>query len=172
MFNQWWGFNPPPINKNKTMDNALKITTSFATCVVDYIKPQITSKISDVLLNVALAAYNRWEEDEHGGVDYIFNINHKEDLIQCVKGGLTAWDIEGICKSNTTYFRFGENYEFPSYISRCAIIMDIVSRLKEIVGAAILYSEVKEYNEFLSVFFYDHIFHKDESLDTLVRGEY
>ena len=40
-----------------------------------------------------LNAYNRWQEDEKDGVDYIFHIDKQDDLISCVNGGMTSEDI-------------------------------------------------------------------------------
>ena len=51
------------------------------------------NKPSGDYFNMLLLAYNRWQEDEHSGVDYIFNINNPDDLIDCIKGGLTADEI-------------------------------------------------------------------------------
>ena len=52
------------------------------------VKARITTRIkyminepSEDYLNMLILAYNRWQEDEHSAVDYIFNINNPDDLI-------------------------------------------------------------------------------------------
>ena len=68
------------------------------------------------VLDMVLNAYNRYQEDERDGVDYIFDLNNQNDLKCMVDGGLTVTEIvsawnkvqnEGI----TSYFHFGCNYD-------------------------------------------------------------
>ena len=50
-------------------------------------------------LNMLLGAFNQWQEDERSGVDYIFDINNKEDLKYLVDNGMItatgiAWVVQ------------------------------------------------------------------------------
>jgi hypothetical protein len=50
--------------------------------IIEIIKPRIARdiKTDDKALEMVLAAYNRMQDDERNGVDYIFDITNKEDL--------------------------------------------------------------------------------------------
>lgn len=94
-----------------------------------------------------LKAYNRYQEDERDGVDYIFNINNQDDLIACVKGGLTAYEITDFnSKFNTPiHFLFDCNHKemIPMYTDN--IINAILSVLDEIIDNVLAYPWVDEY---------------------------
>ena len=68
------------------------------------------------VLNMVLNAYNRFQEDERGGVDYIFDLNNQNDLKCMVDGGLTAseiaWALDKVQHSGfTSYFQLGCNHD-------------------------------------------------------------
>lgn len=94
-----------------------------------------------------LKAYNRYQEDERDGVDYIFNILNQNDLITCVKGGLTAYDITDFnSKVNSTiHFLFGCNHKEMIPMRTDDIINAILSVLDEIVDNVLAYPWVDEY---------------------------
>lgn len=65
-----------------------------------------------------LKAYNMWQEDTQDGVDYIFDITNKQDVIDLLKGDLSVGGITSIYngqehQAHTRYFRYGQNYELP-----------------------------------------------------------
>ena len=69
---------------------------------------------------IVLAAYNRYQEDERDGVDYLFDINNKDDVKCCLDGGLGVqslavayFDYEA--RSYPPYFFFGLNHPKPSF---------------------------------------------------------
>ena len=77
------------------------------------------------IFNLVLDVYNKYQENERDGVDYIFDINKKEDLIACIKGGLTARMIQELVNNLdngfTQYFYFGrllrhELLQHPSHL--------------------------------------------------------
>jgi hypothetical protein len=98
-----------------------------------------------------LKAYNRYQEDERDGVDYIFNINNQDDLITCIQGGLTAEEIvkfHNRVKSwvnPTPHFLFGCNHKEMKPMGRDNIINAIVAVLDEIIDNIIAYPWVEEY---------------------------
>lgn len=86
-------------------------------------KKEIAEKLSNPLENYGffekvLEAYNRWNEDEKDGNRYIFDITNTEDVICCLKGGMTAEEFYKLyddSQSNTSiYFFFGHDVEFPT----------------------------------------------------------
>lgn len=98
-----------------------------------------------------LKAYNRYQEDERDGVDYIFNITNQNDLITCVKGGLTAEDIYNFYgavqgwANSTQHFLFGHNHKAMVPMDRLNIINAIVAVLDELIDKIIAYPWVEEY---------------------------
>lgn len=120
-------------------------------------KTEIISRIKimishpkDYNLDMFLKAYNRWQEDEHNGVDYIFNINNPDDLIDCIKGGLTADEIANFVNNakawanETPYFLFGCNHKLQP-LSNGHILNLIYNNLDDIVDYIIAYPWVEEY---------------------------
>lgn len=78
------------------------------------IKNDLNTNQPDVLGKV-LDAYNRYQEDERDGVDYIFDLTNQADLKCLVDGGLCAteimWAMNKTNKENiTTLFHYGCNY--------------------------------------------------------------
>lgn len=95
---------------------ALRMTLEFRKIVT------IAFLSNDVqMINRLLGVYNTYQEDERNGVDYIFDLQNKEDLVTCIQGGLTAEELaELVAKYNcgngenyTTKFLFGCNHETP-----------------------------------------------------------
>jgi hypothetical protein len=115
-------------------------------------KTEITTRIKHMInhpedynLDMFLKAYNRWQEDEHNGVDYIFNINNPDDLIDCIKGGLTADEIGNFVRVYVTpNFLFGCNHKLTP-LSKTKIIKLIIDNLDDIVDCIIAYPWVEEY---------------------------
>ena len=87
--------------------------------VADYfieIAKLVSKRINDDVnagknLNMLLAAYNEWQEDERDGADYIFDINNDKDLKFVVERGLLS--AQGIAfvvdKCETGLFQFSGN---------------------------------------------------------------
>ena len=98
-----------------------------------------------------LKAYNRYQEDERDGVDYIFNINNQDDLITCIQGGLTAEEIVNFHNrvkswvNPTPYFLFGCNHKEMKPMGRDNIIDAIVAVLDELIDKIMAYPWVEEY---------------------------
>lgn len=119
-------------------------------------KTEIISRIKfnhldDYNLDMFLKVYNRWQEDEHNGVDYIFNINNPNDLIDCIKGGLTADEIANFVNSTKAwtsetpkYFLFGCNHKLQP-LSKGHIYNLIYNNLDDIVDCIVAYPWVEEY---------------------------
>lgn len=102
--------------------------------------------------NMLFQAYNRYQEDERFGVDYIFDIKNTDDLICCVKGGLTATDIANIKNSGHRFFYFGCNYLKPVAISAVDIKAQIFGYIDEIIEQTLLYPWENPYREIYTMF--------------------
>lgn len=100
---------------------------------------------------ILLKAYNRYQEDERDGVDYIFNINNQDDLITCIQGGLTAEEIAIFYnrvkswEKPTPFFLFGCNHKVMKPMDGDNIIDAIVAVLDELIDNIIAYPWVEEY---------------------------
>lgn len=92
-------------------------------------------QIGDDTAVLVLNAYNRYQEDERDGVDYIFDIRKKEDLKCCIEGGMTAQEIsctyeECIARAHTPYFMFGQNH-------KQAEVIPTWTQLKRVLGVSL-----------------------------------
>lgn len=95
------------------------------------------------IFNLVLDVYNKYQESERDGADYIFDLNKKEDLIVCIKGGLTARMIQELVNNLddgfTQYFYFGYNYPTPISIKFKDLKTNLYNYLDEIVDYIIAY---------------------------------
>lgn len=108
---------------------------------------------NEKVLKTLFIAYNSWQEEEHFGVDYIFNIKNQEDVICCLKGGLS---IDEICElyenmksgEMSEYFYFGENYTSPKQMEKGGLKRVLFANLNSIVGYMLSHGETDEYKDF------------------------
>lgn len=116
--------------------------------IVETIKPVIAKdiKVDDKALDMVLAAYNRFQDDERNGVDYIFNIEDKDDLQYLVNNcDLTAQDIWRLVNNMGTndylpYFHLGENYPEPHFIGKLNDLQNnMIAWLDELLPFVLLY---------------------------------
>lgn len=103
---------------------------------------------------LVLKAYNRWQEDERDSVDYIFDLYDQDDLIACIKGGLTPTDIASmVCrirentKSMTRFFMFGSNRKEPKMLSIQPLDNQLLGSLNEILSYMLIYPYADDYKE-------------------------
>lgn len=111
---------------------------------------QLTSS-TDFVLTTLYNAYNRYQEDERDSVDYIFNIENKDDIFACLNGGMTPNELQELFlykeKNGDCYFMFGANYETPYIMTKDKVINNIIAHLDDIVKCVIAYPFVKEYRD-------------------------
>ena len=93
--------------------------------IIEIIKPRIARdiKTDNKVLEMVLAAYNRFQDDERNGVDHIFDIANQEDLQYlvtncglCVNEIAWLWNRVQTEKELLPYFLYGENYTGPHMI--------------------------------------------------------
>jgi hypothetical protein len=97
------------------------------------------------VLDMVLNAYNRFQEDERDGVDYIFDITKQNDLKCMVDGGLNVTEIswawnkikkEGI----SSCFHFGCNYGGLEAIGTLADLKrNLIAWLDEFLPYVLMY---------------------------------
>ena len=102
------------------------------------------------LFQEVFAAYNAWQEDEKDGCDYFFNINNRDDLMCCIKCGMTASEIAFIYNKVqngcTPIFLFGYNHPEPHvYESWNFVRNDIAYFIEEICYNVVAYPYVEAY---------------------------
>ena len=92
-------------------------------------------------------AYNRMQEDETDGTDYIFDLNKQKDLVCCIKGGLTAEEIAILYNlGETKYFHFNANKGAYS-LSIQEMENLLFSSIDDIVRFMFAYPFIEEYKE-------------------------
>jgi hypothetical protein len=110
-------------------------------------------QIGDDTAILVLNAYNRYQENERDGVDYIFDIRKGEDLKCCIDGGMTAQEIsytykECMVRAHTPYFMFGQNHEQAEVIPTWAQLKRVLgASLHEVILQMLAYPSVDGYKE-------------------------
>ena len=99
--------------------------------------------IDNSIFNLVFDVYNEYQESERDGVDYIFNMNNKDDLIVCINGGLTPEHIygmvENIKRGYANFFYYGINHPIPKQITFKELRTNLIAYLDEIVDYIIAY---------------------------------
>ena len=101
-------------------ETTLKLIKLVSNAIVEDLKDNSSSVLDvDDIIDTMLKAYNMWQEDTHDGVDYIININNKDDVIYLLQNGknIQVRDISSLYinqynNNGTPYFRYGQNYEY------------------------------------------------------------
>jgi len=110
-----------------------KLAESIVSCLIHDMNCEQNGDDTAILV---LNAYNRFQEKERDGVDYIFDIRKGEDLKCCIDGGMTAKEIAYInekctkTEKSTPYFMFGQNHEQAEVITTWA-------DLKRVLGVSL-----------------------------------
>lgn len=136
--------------------------------IKDLIKEIKTAIINDMnggrnkeVIMLVLKAYNRFQEDEKDGADYIFDINNPNDLICCIRGGMTCKQISDLyaeSQTKTTMFYFGVNYEQPLVIKDTySLACNLVSYLAEMLPFVLAHHEVDGYKQLFDKYVSDFI---------------
>ena len=112
---------------------------------------ELTKKIKVDYVNsrtLIFNAYNRMQQDETEGVDYIFDLNKQEDLMDCIRGGLTAKEIAKLyLYGDSNYFYFGVNHEKPHSLTITELEKQLFNSIEDIVSFMLAYPFVDEYRE-------------------------
>lgn len=97
-----------------------------------------------ISIQLAIDAYNAYQENERDGVDYIFDLDDTHDLRTCISGGLTAKEISGLyneslCEGFTKFFMFGVNHTKPIILTKYELKAALSGMAEEIITNMIMY---------------------------------
>lgn len=123
--------------------------------VLSQICRDIMSGNSDDVKRILLESYNRYQEDERDGVDYIFNGLNPEDI------SFLAYDrkmsVEHLADvtfnslfGDKPYFFYGCNHPEPKFLSELEFHTQIVSYVSEYLPYVLAYPHI--YDEFYKRF--------------------
>ena len=133
----------------------------FSTTIVNLIQMVADRLVNGQRFDLLFAAYNRWQEDERDGVDYLFDITKQEDVICCLKGGLTIEQLRSLLNINendgSSHFYFGVNHPTPTMVTIEQLISILKANADEIVKYAIAYPSVEEYKAIYELFITEEI---------------
>lgn len=123
--------------------------------LIDEIKNGMVTDVN--IWKMMLDVYNRYQENERDGVDYIFDLNKQEDLVTLVKSGMTYSDIcyvksNSIPQDNSVYIHFGCNYPEPINLTKDVITNNIIDLLEDLIDNIVAYPWVEEYRKIYSIF--------------------
>jgi hypothetical protein len=110
--------------------------------IINVVRDCITRDLSQKKnLNLLLDVYNYWQEEEHDGYDYIFNIDNQNDLKYLVDNDMiTAPTIAWIMKQETHLFVFGEDADAGvEIISMDKLIGTLLNNTTGYTAYAIMY---------------------------------
>jgi len=111
--------------------------------------------------DLLFAAYNRMQEDERDGVDYLFSVTKPEDVICCLQNGLTIEQLRTMLDENRNegieYFYFGANHPTPTMLTLEKVMSQLTANAVDIVKYAIAYPSVEEYKAIYELFITEEI---------------
>lgn len=92
-------------------------------------------------IKLLLSANNYWQEQEHDGQNYIFNIDNVEDLKYLVDNGMiTASGISWVMNQKSHFFKFeGKTDDGIKIISMDELIEILFANATDYMGYAIMY---------------------------------
>ena len=125
-------------------------------------------QIGDDTAILVLNAYNRYQEEERDGVDYIFDIRKGEDLKCCIDGAMTAHEISCINEEctrtakSTPYFMFGQNHRTAEVIPTWEQLKRVLGvSLHEVILQMLAYPSVDGYKELYGYCVSDYMFNNN-----------
>lgn len=141
----------------------IKVKETLAS-LVEYVsgnaKAVLTSDHDNCLsncLSIVLAAYNRMQEDEFDGQDYIFDITNQNDLKFLVDRNMITAKQIALAYNEIPFglFKFDDNGNIlPAASSEKELIAQLLQNLDFIVPYVLMYvARCKEYQDFYEAFF-------------------
>ena len=137
---------------------------------VDLVHDMHNEQDGDDITMLVLAAYNRYQEDERDGVDYIFCIHNAEDLKCCIDGGMKIGEISMLYNEctktakSTPFFMFGQNHKsFEVFETWDALKTYLAYFLNSIIMHMLVYHDTEGYKEL-----YDHCISEYMTTNNLV----
>ena len=133
----------------------------FSTTIDNLIQMVADRLVNGKRFDLLLAAYNRMQDDERNGVDYLFNVTNSADVICCLQGGLTMEQLRTMLNeyeaTGIEYCYFGCNHPTPTMVTLEKVISQLTANADEIVKYAIAYPSVDEYKAIYELFITEEI---------------
>lgn len=104
----------------------------------------------DKAFNIALKAYNTYQDIERNGLDYIFDATNIEDTLDVVKGGTSFkdfYDVFNASDKKTNYYMVGEKYPDFVFLSQEEVIKGIIFHLEDVIKHTMVQPYVDGYNQ-------------------------
>ena len=115
-------------------------------------------QVDATAFEIALNAYNRYQEDECDGADYVFSIHFQNDLLDLVKRGTTAHEIADMVASGFTMFHVGCNYPKPQPLSQMDVYRAIIGISDTLTNTALLLqNQCSDYSNFIDFFLFNEV---------------
>ena len=155
---------------NKT-NSISKAFTEHMSYIVGFVVSNAQKELArgnEEAIKIVLAAFNEMQDDERGGVDYIFNINDKNDLKYLVSNELMdakeiAYIISHPVEFPNGLFFFGENYDKATPVQDLTNVL--IGWLEEITKFVFLYvargGKDTAYKAYYERFFVDKVWQID-----------
>ena len=114
-------------------------------------------------VDIVIEAYNKYQENERDGIDYLFCARYEEDVKRCFDGGLK---VENFVRSFndmekarwTAYFHFGQNHPTPSfYINESSLVSHLNAYIKPIIRCMLLRPDIDAYADLYEALVADYI---------------
>lgn len=123
-----------------------------------FIENEFQNFIENNKIGRLLDLYNTYQEYERNGVDYLFCLNKTDDVICCLKGGLTLTQLSDLVIENeepqkTTLFYFGENHTKNIHLLTIQEFKEqLYHHVAEMAEMIVLYPWVDAYKYFYETF--------------------
>ena len=118
-------------------------------------------------MDTVIEAYNKYQDEERDGVDYLFCARYEPDVKCCFEGGLK---VEHFVRSFnkmekagwTPYFHFGQNHPEPSfYTCNQAIIDHLNACMQPIIQCMHLHPDIDAYSALYKALISDYMFNNE-----------
>ena len=95
------------------------------------------------IFDIVMHVWNEYQESEQDGADYIFNLDDKNDLITCIRGGLNAYQFSELVaeckKKDTRFFFFGQNHSTPVALTDNSLKAMMIDNLDTLIDFVVAY---------------------------------
>ena len=143
--------------------------------IVSILTPLIADLTSDnedkkeKAFNIALKAYNAYQDNERGGVDYIFNATDVEDCKTLAKCDITLKEYHDAVMTSeikSDFFFCGINHPQITFCDKKQVVEQILNYIEDVVKYAIVQPYIDGYNQlfhnYISYILYEKLIVDDE----------
>jgi hypothetical protein len=142
--------------------------------IVNLIKSDLSSDLvnedkKEKAFNIALKAYNTYQDISRNGVDYIFDANNIEDCKTLTKVGTTLKEYHDAVMTSeikSDYFFCGENYPQITFLTKEQVVTQILYDIEDVIKNAMIQPYIDGYNQlfhnYISYELYDKLIIGDE----------